>query len=67
VDEGDVEAVAVVEERGELERWGDVTLRGEQEEHKVRLRRRRHVGLSVAAPIDASQSYQRVRLKRTGR
>jgi len=39
VDEGDVEAVAVVEEPCELERRGDVALRGEREEHQVRLRR----------------------------
>ena len=41
VDEGDVEAVAVVEEPCELQRRGDVALRGEREEHQVRLRRRR--------------------------
>lgn len=47
VDEGDVEAVAVVEERGELQRRGHVALGGEREEYQVRLRRRRHAGLSL--------------------
>ena len=58
VDEGDVEAVAEVEEPCELERGGDVALRGEREEHQVRLRRRRrrHARHARSDVVDPTQA-----------